>query len=916
MALSSGSRLGAYEIIAAIGAGGMGEVYRARDPRLGRDVAIKILPDHFADDPDRLARFQREAQTLASLNHPNIGSIYGVEDSGGVRALVLELVDGVTLADRIAQGPIPVAEAVVIARQICAALEAAHERGIIHRDLKPANIKLKPDGTVKVLDFGLAKALDANADASPLSPALSQSPTLTSPAMTRMGMILGTAVYMSPEQAKGKPADKRSDIWAFGCVLFEMLTAKRAFDGDDLTETIAAVVRGEPEWTALPRDTPPQVRVLLKGCLEKDRKVRIGDIAVARFLLDQGAVLAASAAGTSAVPSKAVSRTWRILPWALAGLIAAAAAVTIWMSGRPGAAAQPMRLVMDVGADTDILTAVGGSVAVSPDGRLLAFSGSKTFGETPQLYIRRLDQLQASALAGTDGAFTPFFSPDGKWIAFFAQGKLKKIAVTGGSPVTLCEAPTARGGSWGEDGMIVFTPNSAVGSSLHRVSSDGGTSEKLIEIAKDESSQRWAQVLPGAKAVIFTSGPTSGTYDTADIVAQPLPSGARKTVLRGAFHARYLRSGHLLYVHEGTLFAVPFDADALEVTGAPVPVVEGATTSVNGGGAQFAISDGGTLVYLAGTDMAGVAPIRWLDRAGKTALLRSTASDWSNPSFSPDGRKLAMDIFDGSQSDVWIYEWERDTLSRLTFDPADDVRPIWTSDGRYITFGSRRGDKSTMNLYWQPADGTGEVQRLTDTKNNQFPTSWHPKLPVLAFTEQTPNNGTDLMVLPMEGNDATGWKPGVARTFLSSPFSDSSGMFSPDGRWMAYISNESGRNDIYVRPFPGPGGKWQISTTAADDPTWSRTAPQLFFMSTGDLRLMVAPYRVTGDSFQTDKPVLWSETRLTGRPRAPSRDLDVHPDGLRFAVSTGDEQAPLKQHAVTVVMNFFEELRRVAPAKK
>jgi serine/threonine-protein kinase len=395
-----------------------------------------------------------------------------------------------------------------------------------------------------------------------------------------------------------------------------------------------------------------------------------------------------------------------------------------------------------------------------------------------------------------------------------------------------------------------------------------------------------------------------------------LPSGARKTLLRSAFHARYLRSGHLLYVHDGTLFAVPFDVDRLAVTGAPVPVVEGATTNVNGGGAQFAVSDGGTLVYVAGRDTAGVAPIRWLDRAGKTSLLRSNPSDWTNPSFSPDGRKLAVDIFDGTQTDVWIYEWERDTLSRLTFDPADDVRPVWTSDGRRIVFGSRRGDKSTVNLYWQPADGTGEVQRLTDTKNNQYPTSWHPKLPIIAFTEQSPKNAADLMILPIEGNDATGWKPGVARTFLSTPFSDSTGMFSPDGRWMAYLSNESGRNDIYVRPFPGPGGKWQISTAAADDPTWSRTSPQLFLLSTGDSRLMSVLYRVAGDSFQTDKPVVWSETRLTGRPRAPSRDLDLHPDGLRFAVSTGDEQAPLKQHTLTVVMNLFEELRRIAPAKE
>jgi serine/threonine-protein kinase len=899
----------------------MGEVYRARDTQLNRDVAIKILPEQFAQDPDRLSRFQREAEVLASLNHPNIAHIYGVQDvpSAGsgrddrMRALVLEFVDGPTLADRIAQGPIPIAEAIPVAGQICEALESAHDRGIIHRDLKPANVKVTPDGVVKVLDFGLAKALEGGPEGSPHL--LSQSPTLTSPAMTRMGIILGTAVYMSPEQAKGRPADKRSDVWSFGCVLYEMLTGKRAFDGEDLTDTIAAVVRGEPDWTAIPSDLPAHVRMLLKGCLEKDRKARISNIAVVRFLLDKGSALWPAITATPTLSSKP-SRWPGALNWSAALAVIALTSLILWRLWDREPTTSPLRLSTELGADVSLTTPFGAAAVISPDGSLLAFVANKNIGDLPALYLRRLDQLQASMLEGTGGAHNPFFSPDGRSIGFFAQGKLKKIAVTGGPAVTLCDAPSGRGASWADDGSIIFVPDTAPSTSLHQVSSEGGKAAKLVELAEGEITQRWPQALPGGKAVLFTSAQTMGNFGSADIVVQTLPSGPRKILVTGAYYGRYVRSGHLLYVDDGIVFAAPFDLDRLELTGPAVPAIEGASASTNSGGAQVSFSDTGTLVYVPGRFIADKSPIRWLDRTGKTDPLRAMIADWSNPSFAPDGRKLAIDVQEGSQADVWIYDWQRDTLSRLTFDKTNDQRPVWTPDGRRLTFASRRGDQTTSNLYWQRADGTGEVQRLTESKNNQFPSSWHPSGKFLAFFENVTGNGNDLMILPMEGDEQSGWKPGKPQAFLTGPMNESSGMFSPDGRWMAYLSNETGPLNVFVRPFPGPGGKWQISTGAGDDPTWSRRAPELFFLSTSDLFLMVVPYRADGESFQAETPVVWAKTRIGARPRAPSRDLDLHPDGKRFAVSATEDQTAFKEDKVVIIANFFDELRRIAPARE
>jgi Tol biopolymer transport system component len=919
MSLAPGTRIGPYEVVSALGAGGMGEVYRARDARLGRDVAIKILPDLFAADADRVARFQREAQLLASLNHPHIAQIYGVEDAGPQRALILELVDGPTLADRIAQGPIPLDESLPIAHQVAEALEAAHESGIVHRDLKPANVKLTHDGTVKVLDFGLAKGLDRAGSHEPFDGAqgrqdpayvLSQSPTITSPAMaTNAGVILGTAVYMSPEQAKGKVADKRTDIWAFGCVLYEMLTGRRAFDGEDLTDVIAAVVRGEPDWSALPASVPGNVRTLLKGCLQKDRKARLGDMALVRYLLDHtstedaGAALAATR-----------GRPWLWIAAASVCAVVAIAAVTFaWtMRNRAAPLAAPLRLTAHVGTNVSLGLQSGVTAVLSPDGDVMAFLGTARPGTPSSIYVRRLDQLHATLLAGTEGAFLPIFSPDGNSVAFFAQGKLKKVAITGGTPVTLCDAPIGRGSTWSEDGWIYFTPEPNQG--IQRVLADGGTPEIVVKLESKELSLRFPQILPGSKVLLFTSQQATGNFENADIVAYSLADGVRKVVVHGGFYARYVPSGHLLYANEGSVFAAPFDLDTLQVTGRAVLAVQGVSASINNGAANYAVSDRGTFVYVAGDTQLTRAPIRWIDRTGKTEFLRSTPSDWANPSFAPDGGRLAVDINDGGQTDVWVYEWARDTMSRLTFDSANDARPVWSPGGRYITFTSRRS--GVFNLYLQRADGTGDVVRLTEGANPQFPSSWHPSGKYLAYFETVPGNATDLMILPFEGDDAAGWKASKPYAFLSSRFTEASGMFSPDGRWIAYMSNESGRNDLYVRPFPGPGGKWQVSASPADDPTWSRTSREFLFMDSSELRLMTVPYRVEGDSFRADKPVVWAGARLSVRPRAPSRDLDLHPDGKRFAVASSDEQSPPGQDRVIFILNFFDELRRVAPSKK
>jgi serine/threonine-protein kinase len=904
MSFTAGTRIGPYEITSPLGEGGMGVVYRAHDTKLGRDVAIKALPDAFANDSDRLQRFQREAQVLASLNHPNIAQIYGLEESDKTRCIVMELVEGETLAERIRRGPIPVNEALNITKSICAAVEAAHEKGVVHRDLKPANVKMTPDGKIKVLDFGLAKAMER-------APAttLSNSPTLSMGA-THPGVIIGTAAYMSPEQARARNADHRSDIFAIGCILYEMFTGRQAFGGDDVSVVLAAVIMRDPDLAALPVDVSVQTRELLRRCLEKDPKERwqaAGDLRI-----EIKNALAGSGEPAQASPAT-VSRegTWKLV--AAAAILAFAATVLMWAPWRTASPAAPLRISGDLGADVELVSTNNGNsgLALSPDGSTLAFVAAKDGSR--QIYIRRLGQLQASPVAGTSGALSPFFSPDGQWLGFFADGKLKKISITGGAAVTLADAPAPRGGSWGEDDHIVFHPNPLGG--LLRVSSAGGTAEPLTKLGQGEQTHRWPQVLPGAKAVLYMSSPDGANSETSNIMIQPLPSGTPKVLIRGGYHPQYAASGHLLYIHEGTLFAAPFDLNRLEVTGPSVPAVEGVSALRGGGTAQFAISPTGAFTYLPGKNAVNDHPLLWMTHDGKTAPLRAMPFNWIHPHFSPDGQKLAIDIISGSL-DVWIYEWARDTLTRLTFDPGLALagNPVWTPDGKRIAFASERAKGREYNLYWQRADGTGEVQRLTESSKSQYPSSFHPSGKYLAFEEATTPASSDLMILPIEGDETSGWKPGKPSVFLSTPANETEPMFSPDGRWIAYTSAESGRLEVFVRPFPGPGGKWQVSTGGGFEAVWSRTRRELLYRGLDD-RIMVASYTIEGDSFKADKPRLWSEQAILGLGRGP-RNFDLHPDGERIAAAVPTGQPEEKLDKVTFIFNFFDELRRIAPLTK
>jgi serine/threonine-protein kinase len=898
----------------------MGEVYRARDTKLNRDVAIKVLPDSVARDPEHLSRFQREAQLLAALNHPNIAHIYGLEgldgqdrQDGRTLALVMELVDGATLADRLTQGRIPLGETLTIARQIVEALEAAHDKGIVHRDLKPANVKVTPDGVVKVLDFGLAKAFDASPAGTGL---MTNSPTLSMRA-TQAGLILGTAAYMAPEQATGHPVDKRADIWAFGVVLWEMLTGTSLFAGETISHTLAFVITKEPDWNTLPANTPAPIRRLLRRALEKDRKRRLPDIGSARLDIDEAlATPALDASSVSSTPAQLTTPDrWRLaLPWGIAAVFATGLMIALaeWAPWHRGEALSPVRLTADIGADASLALSgpPGAQLALSRDGKLLVFAAQHRDGS--QLFVRRLDQLQATELAGTDDARDPFFSPDGQWIGFFARTKLKKIAVTGGGAITLSDVQSDRGGTWGDDGTIAFTPTGAPGVGLYRVSEAGGQASAMTRLADGENTHRWPQLLRGGKVVLFTSG-NVGNYDDAVIVAQALPDGPRKIIQRGAYYGRYVSSGHLVYIHGGTLFAAPLDLDRLELTGTPVPVIENVNGSTGTGGANFAVSDSGTLVYLRGPEDGLDAPVVWMDRTGNTTPLRPTPTNWSNPRFSPDGTRLAMDVqAAGGLPAIWVYDWARDTPTRLTFGNGTDVRPIWTPDGRRIAFASTRGGNN-VNLYWQRADGTGDAQRLAESPRNQQATSWHPRGKLLAFQQQDPKNSWDLMILPVDGDEQSGWKPGKPEVFLSTPFDEQSPQFSPDGRWIAYYSNENGQAEVYVRPYPpSAGSKWQVSNGGGVYPIWSHTRPELFYI-TADQHIMVASYTAAGGSFRSEKPQPWSPNRVLTRPRVASYDL--HPDGNRVAIAAIREISA-KQEKVVFVFNFFDELRRLAPVTK
>jgi serine/threonine-protein kinase len=894
VALGPGTRVGVYEILSLLGSGGMGEVYRARDVKLQRDVAIKVLPQALHDDPERLARFEREAKTLAALSHPNIAHVHGFDDSTGVAALVMELVEGPTVADRIARGPIPLDEALAIAKQIADGLEAAHEQGIIHRDLKPANIKVRDDGTVKILDFGLAKALEPK---QPSGVNVTQSPTITTPAMmTGVGVILGTAAYMSPEQVRGLPADKRTDVWAFGCVLYEMLTGQRAFVGEHVSDVMAGILRAEPNWNALPTVVSSMVRAVLHGCLNKNRRERIGDFSTVRFLFGQQ------------LPEAAAQRRPKALPLVLGAIAVLAGALITVMATRmrrdDTAAITRFEIQLPGENSAPYASPV---LALARDGRRLAFISNQ------HLYIRRLDRLDMESIPGTDGAAAPLFSPDGQWVAFWQAGLLKRVPVTGGPSMTICEMPRSTetgvnsfAGSWGDDDRIVFTSG---GNEVWRVSASGGKAEALIALKPGETAFG-PQVLPDHQRVLFTLNP-GGLWDRAQIVVQRLDTGARQVVVPAGHDGRYLPTGHLLFATSTTVMGAPFDVATGQLTATAVPLVEGvrAAPTLSTGVSHFAVSQNGTFVYVTATTIEPRTLV-WVDRTGHETPLPAPPHAYRYPRLSPDGSRIAVEAEDGD-NDIWIWEVGRATLTRLTQTPESELSPLWSPDGRYVWFQSTR--QGAANIFRQLADGTHEAERLTTDPSRQLPDAFTPDGKVLVFRTLDTSNRYDLLVMTTDA----GARP---KPLIQTRFNEQNADLSPNGRWIVYQSDDSGQVEVYVRPFPNvEDGRWIVSSGGGHRPVWARTGREIFYRSSEGAMMSVSireqPTTLTigpparlfdGPSYYGGKPGL-----VGGNP---GRHFDVTADGQRFLMV---KEAPRRSDSarVVVIENWSEELKARVPVK-
>jgi eukaryotic-like serine/threonine-protein kinase len=881
----------------------MGEVYKARDTRLDRTVAIKILPEAFAADADRVARFQREAKTLAALNHPNIAQIFGLEQAGDVHALAMEFVAGDDLSDRIARGPIPIDEALPIAKQIAEALEAAHEQGIIHRDLKPANIKLRPDGTVKVLDFGLAKATDSPGT---MSVSASMSPTLTSPAvMTGMGVILGTAAYMSPEQARGTTADRRVDLWAFGVVLWEMLTAKRPFEGATVSDTLASVLKTEPDWNALAPTTPAAIRRLLRRCLEKERKRRFDSATAARLEIEEAMTGPLASDGAAAAPEPPARLVWsRALPWAVAGVLCLVA-LLVWASGRSATPPHVMRTTIATsGPEALTMTGINPDLALSPDGTHVVYVGNNG----TQLFVRALDTLEPVAIASGSAVRGPFVSPDGQWVGFSNNNSLQKVAMTGGPPITLASGGgIPRGATWARDDMIIFaTGDPATG--LQRMSAAGGTPEVLTrpDRAQGEADHLWPELLPGGRAVLFTITSQTGGLDTAQVAVQDLRTGTHAVLLRGGSHAQYVASGHLVYVAAGGLRAIAFDLKRLETHGAPVPVLPRLVTTVGGAG-DFSLATDGTLVYADAPGSLGTnaRTLVWVDRAGNEEPVAAPPHAYLQPRLSPDGTRVAL-LSTDQVNDLWVWDLGRRRLTPLTLDPGEHQHPVWTQDGRRIIFGSNRGGNT--DLWWQAADGTGVAERLTTTSEPQFPSGVTPDGIAVVFFKLTPTMGRDLLQVALDGT-------GRVTPLLQTTFDEREGVISPDGLWLAYESNQSGSFEIYVRPFPNvDGGLWRVSTAGGSRPLWARSGKELFYLG-ADGALLRVPIEAKGATWDHRTPTKLFERRYYIGPNS-GRSYDVSQDGQRFLMiklADGSDQAASAN--LIVVQHWTEELKRLVPTK-
>jgi eukaryotic-like serine/threonine-protein kinase len=893
MSLATGSTLGSYEVLSSLGAGGMGEVYRARDTRLKREVAIKILPDTFSREPDRIARFQREAEVLASLNHPHIAAIYDLEESNGTRFLVLELVEGETLADRIRRGPVQVDEAMRIARQIAEALEAAHTKSVVHRDLKPANVKITPDGTAKVLDFGLAKVFDSEPSASDFS----KSPTLMSG--TLPGVILGTAAYMSPEQARGQGADVQSDIWAFGCVLYELLTGKQAFTGDTLTDVLGGIVRVDPDWAELPSSTPPLLRLLLRQCLQKSRNVRLHHIGDAKIQID--------AALTESSVSARDSVTTRQLPWFW---IAACAVLLLVLIGMTAYFAKYFRPISNDGLTVRLsvpppekasFNSAGGVnapyVSISPDGKHLAFIALSD--NVRRLWIRPLDSLESRPLPGTEdvAAYPPFWSPDSRYLAFGHEGKLKKIDVAGGRPQTICDAPNYEGGTWNRAGVILFDQVAQGEGPIKRVSAAGGTAEPVtvLDKARQEQSHAWPYFLPDGDHFLFLAR-TPASENSAIFVGS-LSSKETKFVIKVHSRMAYDHSGFLLFVRDGSMMAQPFDVRASKVTGDPFPIAEQVRYNPLPAQASLAVSDNGVLTYRTGDD-AGNVKLVWMDRSGKKLGDAAPAGTYKNPELSPDDSRVVVQQRDPKTTadDIWIIDTIRGVSSRLTSNPEMDVFPVWSPDGTKILFqrGTQVDLRGTQggDIYVIPSNGASAEELILKGSARLYDWSGDGRLLIYG------SNGLDILSLAIFGDR----KPAL---FVKSEFLKTNARLSPDGRWMAYQSNDAGRADVYVQSFPNASDKWKVSPTGGTTPRWRGDSKELYYAAP-DRKLMSVSIRSSPTKLELSSPVpLFDLAPQSGFPLR--QGYDVTRDGQRFLVTSPLESSDTP---ITVVVNWAAGIKK------
>jgi Tol biopolymer transport system component len=884
----------------------MGEVYRAEHVRLGREVAVKVLHELTSGNPEYKSRFEREARVLASLNHPNIATLHGLEEVGNSTLLEMELVPGETLAERIDRGPLTSDEALPIFKQIALALEAAHERGIIHRDLKPSNVKVTPEGRVKVLDFGLAKAFESERPQGSSNAAMFT--TTTQP-----GLILGTAAYMSPEHVRGKVLDRRTDIWAFGCMFYEAFTGKPPFASDTVSDTLAAVLREEPEWRPLSH-APMAVQRLIKRCLKKDPQTRLHDIADAGLEIEDA--LAESSPLVVSMPGRdpwRVSRRRAVLVTAAAlAVVAAAIAVGSWIGGRAAepAPSAPARLVVPIPPGQHVERGGLAPLAISPDGSRLAYAAVEGGGRT-RLFLRPLDRFESTPIPGTDGGSAPFFSPDGRWIGYYANGTLQRISIDGGAPLKIADAPPVWSAAWGADEVIVFAAAGAPGG-LWRVAAGGGAPERLttVDTSAGEIHHAYPQRLPNGDVLlgVFTDrGWHLASLTLASKAVRPLGQPGS-----GGAGAQYLDTGHLMYASGGGLVAVPF-VPQTGATGSPIPLLERPDIDPSGGAASV-VSSSGTLVYIPRTSAIPVRSLVTVDRGGRAALLSDTRAAYAHPRLSRDGRRLAVAIESETGSDIWVYDLERGSRTRLTSGGVNRF-PIWSHDGQRVTFQAARS--GGVSIYSRNADGSGEAEPLIRTSsdpsglsgslagllpgtmpvftaaNPHLPMSWSPDGVNLAFDERKPSAERDIWVLTKEGSTSP---------FLVTPFDESAPAFSPDGKWLAYVSDESGRSEVYVQPFPGPGPKWPISTDGGSDPAWSSDGRELYFRRGGTLMGVTVS---AGPEFSSSRPQVVFESRYEAIDGA--RNYDVLPGKAGFVAIRSEGASEAEQF--NVVLNWFAELR-------